>query len=108
MGTNQTEMWCGKLVLEPRTLQPVKGQYVFRYHASRVPHASYSIVLIIQYAISLPFTACRLCDLSKPIVRDTMDHVQFNPDAFNVSEAAKKARASSRIEELAQPIRRGS
>ncbi len=49
----------------------------------------------------------RLDDLSKPIIRDTMDHVQFNPDAFNVSEAAKKAKASARIEELSQPITRG-
>ncbi len=50
---------------------------------------------------------CRVEDLSKPIIREKMDHVQYNPDAFNVSEAAKKARASARIEELAQPIRRG-
>lgn len=49
----------------------------------------------------------RLSELAKPIVRDTMDHVQFDPDAFLVSEAAKKAKASSRIEELAQPIQRG-
>ena len=49
----------------------------------------------------------RLDELSKPIVRDTMDHLQFNPDAFQVSEAAKKAIVSSRIEELAQPIQRG-
>ena len=77
----------------------------------RVLHVSWLDNTVCKYSIatiSLPFTACRLCDLSKPIVRDTMDHVQFNPDAFNVSEAAKKARASTRIEELAQPIRRGS
>ena len=49
----------------------------------------------------------RMGELSQPIVRDTMDHVQFNPNAFNVSPAAKKARASARIEELSQPIRRG-
>ena len=48
----------------------------------------------------------RLTDLAKPIVRETMDHVQFNPDAFNVSEAAKKARCSARIAELAQPVTR--
>ena len=46
-------------------------------------------------------------ELAKPIVRDTMDHVQFNPDAFNVSDVAKKAKASARIKELAQPIIRG-
>ena len=50
----------------------------------------------------------RMEELAKPIVRDTMDHVQFNPDAFNVSAAAKKAKASERIEQLAQPITRGT
>ena len=47
-------------------------------------------------------------ELAKPIIRDTMDHVQFNPNVFNVSEAAKKAKASARIEELAEPVRRGT
>lgn len=45
-------------------------------------------------------------ELSKPIIRDTMDSVQFNPGVFTVSEAAKKAKASQRIEELAEPTRR--
>ncbi|XP_022080605.1 testicular haploid expressed gene protein-like isoform X2 [Acanthaster planci] len=48
----------------------------------------------------------RTVDLSRPIMRATMDHVQFNPDAFIVSEAAKKGRCPPRIEELAQPITR--
>ena len=56
----------------------------------------------------LTLLLCRMDELSRPIIRDTMDNVQFNPDAFRVSEAAKKARASQRIEELAQPIQRGS
>ena len=50
----------------------------------------------------------RICDLAKPIVRESMDHVQFDPSAFTVSEAAKKAKASARIQELAQPVQRGS
>ena len=49
----------------------------------------------------------RLCELAKPIIRDTMDNLQFNPDAFNVKPNAKHAKASARIEELAQPIQRG-
>lgn len=49
----------------------------------------------------------RIQILSKPIVRETMDHVQFNPDAFTVSESAKKAAISQRIVELAQPLSRG-
>lgn len=48
----------------------------------------------------------RTHELSKPIERATMDHVQFNPDAFIVSEAAKKARCPPRIEELSQPLNR--
>lgn len=55
-----------------------------------------------------PIFLFRMNELARPIVRDTMDHVQFNPEAFNVSEAAKKAKASARIEELAQPITRGT
>ena len=55
-----------------------------------------------------PILLYRMNELARPIVRDTMDHVQFNPEAFNVSEAAKKAKASARIEELAQPITRGT
>lgn len=46
----------------------------------------------------------RTNELSTPIMRATMDHVQFNPDAFIVSEAAKKARCPPRIEELAQHL----
>lgn len=49
----------------------------------------------------------RIQNLSKPIIRETMDHLQFNPDAFTVRETAKKATASSRVVELAQPIARG-
>ena len=45
--------------------------------------------------------------LAKPSIRETMDHVQFNPDAFRVSETARKANASQRIMELAQPLSRG-
>ena len=50
----------------------------------------------------------RMTELSTPIVRETMDLVQFNPDAFFVSENAKKAKASARIQELAQPLVRES
>ena len=37
-------------------------------------------------------------------MRESMDHVQFNPDVFKVSAAAMKAKCSARTEELAQPI----
>ena len=50
----------------------------------------------------------RMEGLAKPIIRETMDHVQFNPDAFNVSETAKKYKASARVEELAKPLQRGA
>jgi len=38
--------------------------------------------------------------------RESMELAQFDPNAFIVSEAAKKAKCSRRIEELAQPIQR--
>lgn len=64
---------------------------------------------VCDYVCMIVCTLClynRMEELAKPIVRDTMDHVQFDPSAFSVSEAAKKAKASARIEELAQPITR--
>lgn len=44
--------------------------------------------------------------LSKPLARESMDHLQFNPDAFTVSKAAKKAKPTGRINELAEPLTR--
>eukprot|EP00116_Pleurobrachia_bachei_P015533 sb/3475795/ len=41
---------------------------------------------------------------AQPIMRESMDHVQFNPDVFKVSAAAQKAKCSARTAELAQPI----
>ena len=48
----------------------------------------------------------RMEELSQPIVRASMDHVQFDPNAFMVKESSLKARCSRRVEELAQPIQR--
>ena len=48
----------------------------------------------------------RVDELSRPIVRATMDHVQFNPDAFLVKESALKGVIPRRVEELSQPIQR--
>ena len=48
----------------------------------------------------------RLEELAKPIKRETMDHLQFNPDAFKVSSNALKANTSKRLGELADPLER--
>ncbi|CAG2206663.1 unnamed protein product [Mytilus edulis] len=48
----------------------------------------------------------RVDELSKPIVRASMDHVQFNPDAFLVKETALKGVVPKRIETLSRPIDR--
>jgi len=48
----------------------------------------------------------RVGELSQPIIRASMDHVQFDPDAFIVKENALKGRCSKRVEELAQPLNR--
>ena len=54
------------------------------------------------------FTTERMKLLSQPIVRDAMDHVQFNPDAFKVQDSAKRAKISSRVNELSQPVQRST
>lgn len=51
-------------------------------------------------------TTGRIEELSKPIVRATMDHVQFNPDAFLVKPWALKGSFPPRIEQLSRPIER--
>ena len=40
------------------------------------------------------------------VQRPSMDHLQFNPNAFQVSKTAMKAKCSARVEELAHPMKR--
>ena len=75
---------------------------------SALKYNIFCVVLASILVVMCILPHCRMNELATPIIRDTMDHVQFNPEAFNVSESAKKAKASPRIEELAQPIRRGT
>jgi hypothetical protein len=48
----------------------------------------------------------RVNELAVPIIRATMDNVQFDPDAFVVPRTALTGVCSKRVEELAQPIQR--
>ncbi|XP_025094870.1 testicular haploid expressed gene protein-like isoform X2 [Pomacea canaliculata] len=48
----------------------------------------------------------RITELARPVTRATMDHLQFNPDAFTVKQSALKGGIPQRIEELAQPVQR--
>ncbi|ESO96959.1 hypothetical protein LOTGIDRAFT_214487 [Lottia gigantea] len=48
----------------------------------------------------------RVNELSQPVVRASMDHLQFNPDAFVVKASALKGICPKRVDELAQPIQR--
>ena len=48
----------------------------------------------------------RVEELSRPNIRPSTDHVQFDPDAFIVKETALKGRCSKRVEELSQPLTR--
>ena len=67
-----------------------------------------SVVWKVSTGARNAVASTRMEELSSPIVRETMDHVQFNPDAFRVSEMAKKYKPTPRIEELAKPIERGT
>ncbi|XP_055956007.1 testicular haploid expressed gene protein-like [Patella vulgata] len=48
----------------------------------------------------------RLNELSQPTVRNSMDHLQFNPEAFIVKPTALKGTCPRRVDELSQPIQR--
>jgi len=87
----------------PRVMELAKAKRVVEgYQPSRGP------VWRVTSGAKTAVASKRMTELAIPIVRETMDHVQFDPDAFFVKENAKKAKASARIEELAQPIVRGS
>ena len=50
----------------------------------------------------------RISKLAVGRLRKSSELIEFNPDAYKVSENAKKARASNRIVELSQPIHRAN
>lgn len=87
----------------PRVLELAKHKRVMEGHQS-----SRSPIWRISSAAKKAVASKRMTELSTPIIRETMDLVQFNPDAFFVSETAKKAKASARVQELAQPLVRES
>ncbi|KAI0210464.1 hypothetical protein LSAT2_004788 [Lamellibrachia satsuma] len=66
----------------------------------------YSPAREISAAAKRTVASTRVIELSAANVRDAMAKVQFNAQAFVVSEAALKAHATPRIAELAQPIMR--
>ncbi|XP_065648861.1 sperm microtubule associated protein 2-like isoform X2 [Hydra vulgaris] len=49
----------------------------------------------------------RVKGLAVPLLRDDMDHVQFDPLAFKVKTSALKGKIPSRIYDLARPVDRG-
>lgn len=68
--------------------------------------SSRDVIWKVTTGAKLAIASSRLSELSHPIIRETMDHLQFNPDVFLVSAAAKKYKATPRMEELAKPIQR--
>lgn len=83
----------------PRVLELAKHKrHVEGYQPSRTP------IWRVTSGAKKAVASNRMTELATPIIRETMDLVQFNPDAFFVSETAKKAKASARVQELAQPI----
>ena len=84
-----------------RTLELSKGKNLSdKYQPSR--DVAWPVTQASLYAVA----SNRLEELAKPIKRETMDHLQFNPDAFRVSTTALKAKTSKRVDELAEPLER--
>ncbi|XP_033125434.1 testicular haploid expressed gene protein-like [Anneissia japonica] len=90
-----------KASVSPRQLELSKPKSVAEgYQPAR------SIQWEVKRSAKRAVATSRTNELAQPITRETMHHVQFNPDAFVVSEAAKKGRCPPRVEELAIPIQR--
>ena len=84
-----------------RTIDLSKGKTLSdRYQPSR------DVEWPVNQASLFAVASNRLEELAKPIKRETMDHLQFNPDAFKVSSNALKGKASKRLEDLAEPLER--
>ena len=60
----------------------------------------------VQRAAKRAVITSRVEELAKPVIRASMDHVQFNPDAFMVKPFALKGSFPSRIDRLSKPIDR--
>ncbi|KAK3096208.1 hypothetical protein FSP39_024490 [Pinctada imbricata] len=63
-------------------------------------------IWVVTRAAKKASASGRIDELSKPLVRASMDHVQFNPDAFLVRETALKGVIPRRVHDLANPIQR--
>uniref|UniRef100_H2ZKK4 Testicular haploid expressed gene protein-like n=1 Tax=Ciona savignyi TaxID=51511 RepID=H2ZKK4_CIOSA len=85
----------------PRLLELSKNKgFAEGYMSNR--SVQWSVSRAAKKALANPRTS----ELASPIIRASMDHVQFNPDVFFVSPLAMKARCTPRLEELAQAIQR--
>ncbi|XP_009949179.1 PREDICTED: testicular haploid expressed gene protein, partial [Leptosomus discolor] len=92
--------WALEAIASPRTLELARAK---RLHPDCVPlrDAEWPVTKAAKHAVVTP----RLVELARPCTRIPMRLAQFNPEAFTVKEAAKKASCSARIQDLARPIK---
>ncbi|XP_009873044.1 PREDICTED: testicular haploid expressed gene protein-like, partial [Apaloderma vittatum] len=90
-----------RAIASPRILELAKAK---KLHPDYLPlrDVEWPVTKAAKCAVLTP----RLVELAKPCKRPSMSSVQFNPDAFTVKDAAKKAICSARIQDLARPIMR--
>ena len=99
--SSMESVWQNPRMHRLRTLELSKSKNLSdKYQPSR--DVAWPVTQASLYAVA----SNRLDELSKPIKRETMDHLQFNPDAFRVSTNALKAKTSKRVDELAEPLER--
>ncbi|XP_041127983.1 testicular haploid expressed gene protein-like [Polyodon spathula] len=64
------------------------------------------VVWAITSSVRNSSASPRTLELAKPIMRQPMDMLQYDTEAFKVKEVAKKSMCTQRIKELAEPIQR--
>lgn len=108
-GVMQVSMGARKAAASPRTLElarfkPLYDGYQLNYDQgagyNKLPRLIRPVTKNARHAVP----SSRIKELSIPIIRQSMDLVQFDPEAFIIKPTALKAYCSARVAELAAPI----
>jgi len=98
-----------KATASPRTLElarskPLYEGYHFNFDYGAGSEKLPKLIRVVTRNAKNALASSRTKELAVPIIRQTMDSVQFNPQAFIISRTALNAYCPPRISELAQPI----
>ena len=98
-----------KATASPRTLElarykpPYEG-YHFNFDYGAGSEKLPKLIRVVSQNAKNAVPSSRIKELSVPIIRQSMDSVQFDPNAFIIKRNVLNAYCPPRIAELAQPL----